>query len=133
MPQHLIIYASFGVAAIVACESIPATTTRQRTKERFEFLDLIAMLIEKPGAVSIHERYPQVRLRRQNQRQWFQVKAAVYKKLSICKLRWQIELTPNTSAAAGENRFGSGLVPCSPAASSRMRCRSLRALPFRPF
>ena len=58
MVQNFVVYASFGVAGIVAGKSVAATSPGKRVEKSFVFLDFIEMQIEEAGPVAIHKSYP---------------------------------------------------------------------------
>src|SRR4029077_949958 len=102
------------MAGIVSGIPIVSTVTRNRIHKNCVLAKLFKLDIEKTSALPVHQRDPQSRVFRKNGDQWFQMKAAVNKKLGGARHRGKIKFVPYATRAARENGFGPRLVAVQP-------------------
>src|SRR5216684_2013915 len=98
--------AAFGVACVVAHESVAASAANKRMKEVHALVEFAAAQLEETRAMTIDQHDAEAGKRSQQLSQRLQVEMAIDGKFGAAELGGQIVLAPEALRRAGEDGFG---------------------------
>src|SRR5437764_9968354 len=97
--------AAFGVACVVAHESVTAAAAGERMKEIQTFAEFAEAQIEEAGAMTIHQNDAEAGQSSEQLSEGLEMEMPIDGEFGGAEARGQIVLAPEALRRAGENRF----------------------------